>query len=260
MNYLIDTHAHLDHLENLENALSNAQSENIKMIVAMSMGLKSCADILKIAEKYTQPKIYPCLGMHPSEIKDEEVEECLDLIRKNKDKIVAVGEIGLDFWYQWVRKDQEQKDKQRRVYRKFLQIAHKCDLPVVVHSRGAWREAFETAKELGLKKANFHWYSGPIDVLEDIIEYGYFISTAPSIAYSSEVIAAVKSVPITQLLIETDSPVYFRNKVTGDGFQSEPKDVRRTLASYCQLMNMNEESAATQFNNNASHFFNFPLD
>ena len=157
------------------------------------------------------------MGMHPSEADEGTLDACIDLARKSVDELTVVGEIGLDFWYKWVRKDQEKKDEQRKVYHRFLELAKELDLPAVIHSRGCWRECFQMAKDMGIKKAEFHWYSGPVDVLKDILNEGYYVSTTPSVAYSPESRTAVLNAPIEQTLIETDSPVFFREEtLNGD--------------------------------------------
>ncbi|MCB9747740.1 MAG: TatD family hydrolase [Candidatus Omnitrophica bacterium] len=251
-----DTHAHLDHLENFEQALNNAQQAGVKGIVAVSMDLASCRKNLEIKQTTPNPRIFLGMGMHPSEANLEDLPACLDLARKHRQDLTAIGEIGLDFWYKWVRKDQEKKDQQRQVFKAFLELAKELDLPVVIHSRGAWRECFETTKTVGIKKANFHWYSGPIDVLNDIMGAGYFVSTTPNLAYSEPSREAIAQARNEQILIETDCPVYFRNPSTEEGFKAEPKDVFKTLQAFCELKQMEKEEAVARLNQNAEEFFN----
>lgn len=258
--YTFDTHAHLDHLENLESALKSADEAGVKAIVAMSMNLDSCRRCLEIKRATSVPKIYLGMGMHPSDANPADVPAIKDLARQHRDELTVVGEIGLDFWYKWVRKDQVKKQEQRDVYRSLLELAMELELPPVIHSRGVWRECFETARDIGLKKAEFHWYSGPIDVLKDILDAGYVISTSPSVAYSEQSREAVAYAPLEQLLIETDCPVYYRNKETGDGFQAEPKDVFRTLKAVCDLKKIDPKLAVRQLNKNAKEFFGIDVE
>jgi len=253
---IYDTHAHLDHIENLDAALSNAREAGVQGIVCVSVDVASSQKNLEIKCSTDAPKIYLAMGMHPSDAKRENIEASLALIREHKDELIAVGEIGLDFWYKWVRKDKEKKDEQREVYVKHLEIAKELNLPAIIHTRGTWREAFETTKEVGINKAEFHWYSGPVDVLNDILDAGYLVSTSPSVAYSPESQEAMSHAPIEQMMIETDSPVFYRNRDSNEeGFQSEPKDVLRTLKAVCALKNIEEEKALEILNNNAREFF-----
>ncbi len=255
-----DTHAHLDQLENLDGALAAADEAGVRAIVAVSMNLESCRRCLDIKRQASRPRIYLGMGMHPADADPSELEGIKDLARQNRDDLAVIGEIGLDFWYKWVRKDRFKKEEQRKVYRSLLELAMELELPPVIHSRGVWRECFETARDTGLRKAEFHWYSGPIDVLKDILDAGYYISTSPSVAYSPQSREAVAYAPVEQLLIETDCPVYYRNRETGEGFQAEPKDVFRTLAAVCDLKKLDPQQAVRQFNQNAKDFFGIVVE
>ncbi len=250
-----DTHAHLDQLENLDEALENARSEGVSGIVAVSMNLASCKKCLEIKQQVNDPQIYLGMGTHPCDASLDELAETIAFVRSNAEHLTVIGEIGLDFWYKWVRKDQDKKDEQRKVYRAFLELAKEVDLPAVIHSRGCWRECFETAKEIGISKAEFHWYSGPIDVLDDIIAQGYYISAPPSLAHSEDLRKAISHAPVDQVLIETDCPVYFRNPKTGEGFKSELRDVFKTLDAFCELKKLDHDVAVNQLNQNACRFF-----
>ena len=256
---MIDTHAHLDQLENIQEALREASIAGVKGIVAVSMDAASCQKNFEIKQKSKSPEIYLAMGMHPSEADLQDLPQCIELIKGHQAQLKAVGEIGLDFWYKWVRKDQQKKDEQREVFRTLLKLAKELNLPAVIHSRGAWRECLETAKETGIKKAVFHWYSGPVDVLKEILDQGYFVSASPSLAYSPQSREAILESPIEQTLIETDCPVYFQGSETEPGFQAQPKDVFRTLKAYCALKNVREQETLKQFNGNAEEFFGINL-
>ncbi len=255
---LIDTHAHLDQLENVDAALANAHEAGVEAIVAVSMDVKSCLRNLEIKKKTQHPKIFLAMGMHPSEANLAEAEKCLDLIKEHRGELVAVGEIGLDFWYKWVKKDQGKKDEQVLVFRKFVEIAQKFDLPIIIHARGAWRECLDIVKEYQVKKANFHWYSGPIDVLDDILSAGYYVSTSPSVAYSLQSRDAMTHAPMDRILIETDCPVFYqdRNSSSDMGFSAEPMHVERTLDACARLKNVEKGKAADIFYQNTKLFFN----
>lgn len=255
---LIDTHAHLDHLNDLDEALEAAAAAGVAGIVAVSMDLDSCRKNLEIQRTKTALPIYLGLGMHPAQADENQAQGCLELIREHKNALTAVGEIGLDFWYKDVRKDEEKKERQRRVFRLFLAAARELNLPAVIHSRGAWRECLETAREMEIRKAVFHWYSGPWDVLDDILAQGYYVSATPSVAYSPQLREAVSRAPIERILLETDCPVYYKNRDTDEGFEARPKDVFKTLEACCALKGLAPEEAAGRFNANAREFFNIP--
>ncbi len=250
----IDTHAHLDHLENLEEALSDARESGVAGIVAVGVDLAANKKNLEIKRNTTSPQIYVALGIHPGNINPAEIEECFRFIRGHIQEATAIGETGLDYWYQWVKKDEAKKEEQRDVFRRQLSLAREFDLPVVIHSRGAWRDCLEMTKDAGVSRAVFHWYSGPLDVLEEIIDVGYYVGTTPSLATSPPSREAIGHAPIERILIETDCPVFFQDDQ--GGFKSQPKDVFRTLKAYAQLKNIDEQKALAIFNQNARNFFN----
>jgi TatD DNase family protein len=251
-----DTHAHLDQLGDLDAVMVRAERAGVLGIMAVSMDLESCRRNLAIGKQFAAPKVYVGLGMHPSEADPQTVDGVIDLARQHADEIHAVGEIGLDFWYKWVRKDEGKKNEQREVYRKLLALAKELDKPAVIHSRGAWRECLDAALEVGVAKAEFHWYSGPLDVLDDLLKAGYYVSTSPSVAYSEQSRQAMGFAPIERTLIETDCPVTYADPATGTQFQAEPKDVFRTLEAYAALKGLPAQDSCATLNRNAKDFFN----
>ncbi len=254
---IIDTHAHLDQVENLEEALIQASKVGVEGIVAVSMDFQSCQNNLAIKKKVKDPKIFLAMGIHPEKAQEDELEKTIQLAREHAKELTAIGEVGLDFWYKDVKKDPQKKERQRTVLASFLQLAKELDLPAIIHSRGAWRDCLELAKTVKIKKANFHWYSGPLDVLDEILAEGYYISASPSLAYSPQSREAIAHAPMEQTLIETDSPVYYKNReMDEDGFQAGPKDVLKTLDAYCQLKKLGREEACGCLTHNAQKFFN----
>lgn len=260
---IIDTHAHLDHLEDPTSALARAVEAQVRAIVAVSMDLNSCRKNLTWTAMPEGVALNVALGMHPSEVAIDEVEPILALIKEHHKSLIAVGEIGLDFWYKWVNKDEAKQQEQMNVYRMFLEAAKIYDLPAIIHSRGAWQQCLDIATEVGVTKAIFHWYSGPVDVLRGILDAGYYVSTTPSLAYSIPSREAMAFAPIEQTLIETDCPVYYSHlrlvdgvpKRAKDGFNAEPKDVWKTLEAYCALRGLERDKALCQFNQNARDVF-----
>ena len=250
---MIDTHAHLDHLDNLREALENAHKAGVSGIVSVGVDLTANQKNLEIQKSTQRPAIYVALGIHPGNINPQDIDACFAWIREHIREAVAIGETGLDYWYKGVKKDEARKDEQRRVFQKQLDLAKEYDLPVVIHSRGAWRDCFDMTRDAGVKKAVFHWYSGPLDILKEIMDYGYYVGTTPSVAYSPQSREAMRYAPVDKTLLETDCPVsYGQGEET---FRSEPKDVFRTLRAYAELKNMPEEKIQEMVTRNALDFF-----
>lgn len=260
---IIDTHAHLDHLKNCLEALIEAKDAGVTGIVAVSETVDACIKNLEIKRLEPAMPIHCAFGIHPSSAGQEDVEECVELIREYADDLVAIGEIGLDFWYKWVRKDDQLKKLQCKTLETLCQLALELDKPVVIHSRGAWRQCLEIVRQVGIKKAVFHWYSGPIDVLDEILAQGFYVSATPALAYSPQLRDAMLHAPIERTLIETDTPVRYRvplesedqNKKEIEEFLSTPKDVWCTLNAYCALKQIDKKEACEILNQNARDFF-----
>jgi TatD DNase family protein len=251
MYQLIDTHAHLDEIENLEHVLAEARQAGVMAIVAVGSDLASNNKTLEIASSYPG-FVYPALGWHPWYINEADIDTVLEFIESNIDKAVAVGEVGLDY-HKRVRAAAG-KDLQHTVLSEILKIAVKHNKPALVHSRYAWRDAFDLVKQSGLEKAVFHWYTGPSSVLRDIIDSGYYLSATPAIAYHEEQRRAVKETPLEQLLLETDSPVVYARGREGE-FTSSPADVVRSLKGAAVLKNVSEDEIAEATTENAKRLF-----
>ena len=257
---MIDTHAHLDHIENIEEALVRAYVAGVKAIVAPAIDEATSKKNFQLSQKQQKnwPKIYLAAGMHPSEADREGLNQCLAFFSSHAMHLKAVGEIGLDFWYPWVKKSDEKKNMQREVFGRQLEYAKQLNFPVIIHSRGAWEECFEIVSDLNISKAVFHWYSGPTDILKRILDKGFFVSATPSLAYSVQAQEAIEQAPLEQLLLETDSPVLFRRydeKKEWQEFKAEPKDVFLTLQYVADIKKQDKEKIVQITQKNAQTFF-----
>ena len=251
MHRLIDTHAHLDEIENLEETLSQAKEAGLVAIIAVGSDLASNQKTLEIAGRY-KGFVYPALGWHPWYIKESEIKASLEFIREHIDKAVGIGEVGLDY-HKKVRAIAD-KDLQKRMLRELLQIAKDHDKPALVHSRYAWRDVYDIVKEAGLEKAVFHWYTGTTRVLRDIVESGYYISITPAVEYHEEHRRAVKETPLEQLLLETDCPVVYARGRENE-FKSSPADAVRSLKGAAALKGLSEAELAEVTAENAIRLF-----
>jgi TatD DNase family protein len=251
MNMIIDTHAHLDEMENLEQTVAQAKVAGLEAIIAVGQDVKSNARTLEIAALYPG-FVYPAIGFHPWNIREAEVEANLDFIKENIGKAVALGEVGLDY-HKRVREGAD-KDLQKRVLRELLKISKDNGKPVFIHSRYAWRDAFDLVREAGLEKAVFHWYTGTSSVLRDIISSGYYISVTPAVSYHEEHRRAVKETPLEQLLLETDSPVTYARGREGE-FKASPADALRSLKGAALLKGISEAELAEITTKNANRLF-----
>ena len=253
---LIDTHAHLDELKNLDSMLEEAKKTGVIAIVAVGSNHQSNIKTLQISQKHRR-FVYPALGLHPWELADlrtVEIDDNLRFIEQNIASAIAVGEIGLDYDKRVLKV--ASKELQQEVLGRLLNIARKYNKPAIIHSRYAWKDALHLIQEVGMDKAVFHWFTGFSGVLRDIIDGGYFISATPAAEYHEEHRRAVKEAPLTRLLLETDCPVTYGREAR---YESRPADILRGLKSVSQLKDIDEVTVAEQTTRNAINFFSLDI-
>jgi TatD DNase family protein len=236
----------LEELDDLPDSLQDAKVAGVCGIIAVGMDIESNKKVLKITAANPQ-FVYPALGYHPWQIKEKEVDANLSFIRDHVEEGVALGEIGLDY------KIQVKKELQWKVFGELLDIAIESDKPVILHCRYSHRRAFEMVGERKIKRAIFHWYSGPLDLLDKILSMGYFISATPALIYSPSHQEAIKQAPLERILLETDTPVSYQGK------ESRPKDVQITLQEVVRIKKLNPAIVSEQTTINASQFFQIPF-
>jgi len=248
---LIDTHAHLEEIENLKQAIAEAKSASIIAIIGVGSDYESNQKVLDFAQVY-KDFVYPAIGWHPWNLKSSEIDRNLGFIEAHIDEAVGIGEVGLDY-HKRVRAIAE-KDLQKCVLKEIFQIAKTYKKPVIIHSRYAWRDALSLVEEAQLEKVVFHWYTGTSSVLRDIVSQGYFISATPAVEYREEHRRAVKEIPLDRLLLETDSPVVYRRGSEFE-YEAKPTDVLRALRGAARLKGVSEAQIAEVTTDNAVKFF-----
>lgn len=257
---LIDAHIHLsdkEYTEHTEELIADAKNANVVALVSNATDLKTSIDNLNIAEKYPG-LVYPALGIHPWNVKvlkENELEETLTLIRQQHQKktVVAIGEIGLDYKYEAIWAEQ------LKVFHKMLHLAEELELPVIVHSRGTTVQILDILASYNLKRVLLHWFSHPIGALCKAVDYGYFITDGPPVAYSNGIREIVRKVPLTNFLTETDGPVTYR-KAPYNGQMTKPSFLRKVVESVAEVKQIAIAEAAGQIVKNFEHFFNIKLE
>jgi len=205
MNAIVDTHAHLCDPafdSDLEAVLERALGSGVKAIVAVSEDLQDAAKNLKLASRY--PVVRPAAGLYPTILNLELASQMQDFIRTNRNRLVAIGEVGLDYWKV---QDEAQREIQREIFHSFIALSGELGLPLNVHSRSAGRQAIEVLMQAGARKVQMHAFDGKVATALAAAEAGFFFSIPPSLLRSEQKRKLVKGLPITSLLIETDSPV-----------------------------------------------------
>ena len=254
---LIDAHVHLSDAEyagHIDELIADAKNAGVAALVTNSMDLKTCQSDLKLAEKYPD-LVYPALGIHPwnvNVLKENELEETIDLIQKQKNIVKAIGEIGLDCKYETVW------EKQMMVFDKMLHLAESLDLPVIIHSRGTTDKIVEMLPSYHLKRVLLHWFSYPMSALTKAMDNGYFITEGPPATYSNGIREVIEKVPLTNLLTETDGPVkYWKSPYNGQ--LTKPSFIRNVVEAVAEIKKMQVEDVAEQIAKNFEVFFNIKI-
>ena len=249
---IIDTHAHLDELEELESALSKAAESGIEAIIAVGSNTQSNQKVLDICQRYPD-LVYPALGLHPWELgnlNSDQIDYALKFIEERVSYITAIGEVGLDYDKRVIKR--AGKDLQKEAFKRLLSLARQHNKPVKIHSRYAWKDCLDLVAAAGIKMAIFHWFTGFSSVLRDILNTGYFISCTPAAEYHEEHRRAIKETPLEQLLLETDCPVIYGRE---NRYRSQPSDILRSLKAASLLEETSEVTIAKQTTQNARQIF-----
>lgn len=198
---LIDTHLHLDEFENIDDILNRAREVGVRGFISVGYDVESSRFSLSLSRRFQD--VYAILGIHPHNAKEftEEFLEWLLEASRNK-KILGIGEIGLDYY-----KNLSPKDVQIKVFERQISLAQELSLPVCLHIREAYRDAFGILKEFNVKGV-LHCYSGGLHFLEEAIYRDFFIGFDGPVTFhnAKELIEVVKRCPLDRILLETDAP------------------------------------------------------
>jgi len=249
---LIDSHVHLDGLRDAEGAIARARDAGVCGVVAVGGNLETSAGALDAAIRHPG-YVFPGVGVHPADVLKVDVGEAVAFADSHASGAVAIGEIGLDYAYGFA-KPGDVRERMRALYSGLLDVAEAHSLPVSVHSRSAYGDALKLLRGRDVPGAVFHWFDGPLHVLREVLDSGYYVSATPAAAYSRGHRAVVSETPLERLLVETDSPVYLRYEAR----DSEPSDVRLTVRAVAELKGVEPEEVARVSTRNAEHLFRLP--
>ena len=251
---MIDSHCHLDHeplLENLSDVLSRAKEIGISKILTICTTLDSFEKIKSIVKK--DKMIYGTFGIHPHETENNFVdkENIIKQVKKN-DKIIGIGETGLDFFY-----NHSDKDKQISSFKAHVEASIELGKPIIVHSRNAENETFEILNEYKNKdlKILMHCFTGSLEFSKKLLNLGAFFSASGIITFKNSIDLqnTFKSIPLERLLIETDSP--FLAPIPMRGKKNEPSFIKYTLVKLARLHSLTDDKMILITTDNFNRLF-----
>jgi TatD DNase family protein len=244
---LTDTHAHLcDEVfdPDREEVLDRAASQGVVGIICVGESLPDAVKNLELAARH--PLVRPAAGLFPTRLDPNEAEAVGSFIRKHRQNLYAIGEVGLDYWKV---KDEEGRGLQREIFRFFTGLSLEVDLPLNVHSRSSGRYVIELLLESGAKRVQLHAFDGKASTALAGVEAGFFFSIPPSIVRSPQKQKLVKRLPLSCLLVESDSPVLGPSPQS----RNEPANVKICLEAIARLKGLDpgEVLEATKANTSA---------
>ncbi|NPA94149.1 MAG: TatD family hydrolase [Thermodesulfobacteria bacterium] len=256
---LVDTHAHLDMIssneEKIAQVLERARDEGVGMVITVGIDLDSSKKACSLAKRFSN--VFASVGIHPNDAKtfSEEAQKELDLLAAD-DRVVAWGEIGLDFY-----RDRTPRQVQMEAFTAQLESAASRGLPVIIHAREAVDECIDVIGQFSTGKGLrgvFHCFSGDRAAAKRVLDLGFYISFTGVITFpKAEAVRDVADyVPIDRVLIETDAP--FLSPVPFRGKQNEPARVRYVAETLAQVKKMDFSEVAKWTTNNAVALFGLP--
>lgn len=257
---IVDSHCHLDMLtdyDNIDNIVKRASDSGVKYLQTICTTIEGFNKILSISKKYDN--VFASVGVHPSNVeKNNDVitsEKIIEL--SNDQKVIGIGETGLDYFYQ---KDQAQQEKQRESFRQHIIASQKsCEsqgLPVIIHTRDAEQDTLDIISE-NKKNADFpaliHCFTASKEFASKVLDLGLYISISGIVTFKNaeNLRDVINYIPANKLLVETDSP--YLAPVPKRGKTNEPSYTRYVVEFLADLKGMSAEKLANQTTEN---FFN----
>ena len=250
----IDSHCHLskEYYEDLDEIINKAQAKEVDIIIISGCDKKGIIEAIETKNKYEN--IYATIGFHPSEVDtttDEDLIWLENLIKENN-KIIALGEIGLDYF--WVK---DNKEKQRTLFKKQLDIAKKIKLPVIIHSREATQETYDILKEYNLTGI-IHCYSGSIEMAKKYVQLGYKLGIGGVITFkNTKLDEVVSTIDLQDITLETDSPYLAPDPYRGQ--QNSPENIPLIAEKIAAIKKTTKQKVGDVTSNNIKELFNIEI-
>lgn len=256
--YIIDSHAHLDSSKfdgDRDEIISKLEDENVLCVINPSCDLNSALKSIELANKYE--KIYAMVGTHPHDAKDydDNLRQKYRTLALENRKVVAIGEIGLDFHYNF-----SDQDKQKDVFIDQIKLAKELNLPIVIHSREAANETYEILREYAKDmKVLLHSYNEDWDLCKKYLDLGFYISLGGMMTFKTakNLIKVVENTPIERILLETDAP--YLTPVPHRGKRNEPKYTHYVAKRMSEMRLEDIEYIKEKTNQNTIKFFGLDL-
>ncbi|KAF5084172.1 putative metal-dependent hydrolase YcfH [anaerobic digester metagenome] len=247
-----ESHAHLDDKrfrEDREELLGLLPSCGIDYVVNVGCDVKSSKQSIRLAERYDY--IFASVGIHPHELYDMSSQTIEELRRLSQHKkVVAIGEIGLDYYY-----DTHPRELQQFWFRQQLRLAEFVNKPVIIHSRDASQETFDIMSTSNVRKGVIHCYSGSAPMAVEYTKMGFYIGIGGVVTFpnAKKMVEVVEAIPLEKILIETDSP--YLAPTPNRGKRNDPRNLEYIVTKIAEIKNISPENVANITSKNAQNLF-----
>ena len=248
----IDTHCHIfsEYYDDIDKVISECRDNNIDKIIVNGSNIKSNIEVMELANKYDI--VYAAIGFHPTEL-DDFKEKYFRFLEENinNSKVVAIGEIGLDYHY-----DNADKEKQIMVFRRQLDIADKYNKPIIVHSRDSIQDTYNILKQYKVK-GSIHCFSGSVEMAREFIKLGYKLGIGGIITYKNAktIKEVVRDIDLSYILLETDSPYLTPSPYRGES--NSPKYIPLIAEAIADIKDVSIVDISRVTTANAEAIFDF---
>mgnify|MGYP002066923431 CR=1 FL=1 len=206
----IDAHCHLDMCKGeIGEIIKRAEAKEVKIIITQGVNPLANRKALELAKRY--PAVKVALGLYPIDalsLSDREIDAEFKFIKENQKKIIAIGEVGIDF-----KEDDKEHERQKKIFAKIIELSKEIDKPLIVHSRNAEKECIELLIERGVKKVIMHCFCGKFSLVNEISKQGWFMSIPTNVKSSEHFQNIIMNIPLENLFCETDSPYLHPDKL-----------------------------------------------
>lgn len=248
--WLVDTHAHLcDAIfdDDRSAVLERARRSGVGSVVAVGETLADARINLELAQRYPT-QVRPTAGLFPTVLDLAQAEALEGFVRREHKHLVAIGEVGLDLWKV---QDPQDRELQREIFTRFVNLAVELDLPLNVHSRAAGRPTLELLLERGARRVQMHAFDGRFAKALLGVEAGYYFSVPPSIVRSAQKQKLARSLPLSRLLVETDSPVL--GPIAEE--RNEPANLAVSVYAIAEIKGITSQQVAEAVTENARKLY-----
>ncbi len=246
---IVDTHAHIcDSSFDADRGevLNKAAEVGVGAVIAVGENMADAWRNIQLADEHAM--IRPAAGLYPTILDLDQAAQMRSFIRRERSKLVAIGEVGLDFW---VVKEAPQKELQKEILKGFINLSKELGLPLNIHSRSAGRHAVSLLLEYGATRVQMHAFDGKASAALPAVEAGFFFSIPPSVVRSRQKQKLVKHLPLSCLLVETDSPVLGPDPKQ----RNEPANISIAIKAIAELKGINEEKATEAITENTKRLY-----